>query len=128
MADEVPVKDSILNSIKKMCGLEPDYDVYDLEITTLINSTFATLFQLGLGPSLTQAYEIDGPENVWNEFTLGDTNLNSAKTLIFYKAKLAFDPPETSFGITAMENTAKEAEWRLNIYAEEKRHGTTQLA
>lgn len=125
MADETPaVRDSILNSIKALLGYDPDYDVYDLEIEMLINATFSTLHQVGVGQQ-TMAYQITGPDNVWSEFTLGDPNLNAVKTLIFYKAKLSFDPPETSYGITAMENTAKETEWRLNIYAEETRHGTT---
>jgi hypothetical protein len=125
MADEEPsVRDSILNSTKKLLGYDPDYDVYDLEIEMLINATFAKLHQLGVGPS-EAAYQITGPDNVWDEFTLGDPNLNAVKTLIFYRAKLSFDPPETSFGITAMEETAKEAEWRLNIYAEGKPYGIT---
>ena len=124
MADEEPaVRDSILNSTKKLLGYDPDYDVYDLEIEMLINAEFAKLYQLGVGP-LDAAYQITGPDNVWSEFTLGDTNLNAVKTLIFYRAKLSFDPPETSFGITAMENTANETEWRLNIYGEGLRHGT----
>lgn len=125
MAEPEPsVRDSILNSTKKLLGFEPEYDVYDLDIETFINSTFTKLHQLGVGdhPS---AFQINGPDNVWTEFTLGDSNLNDVKTLIFYRAKLSFDPPDTSFGITSMEETAKEAEWRLNIYAEGKRHGTT---
>src|SRR4030095_509953 len=124
MADETPsVKDSILNSTKRLLGIDPDYDVFDIDIEMLINATLSKLHQLGVGPT-TAAYQITGPENVWEEFTLGDTNLNGVKTLIFYRAKLSFDPPETSFGITAMENTANEAEWRLNIYAEEKKLAT----
>ena len=124
VADEVPVRESILNSTKQMLGIDADYDVFDLEIETLINATFATLQQLGVGEHLT-AYQISGPDNVWAEFTLGDVNLNPVRTLVFYKAKLSFDPPETSFGIAAMEKTAVETEWRLNVYAEGKRHGTS---
>ncbi len=42
---------SILKSVKKNLGLEPDYDVFNGEIVMHINTAFSTLNQLGLGPS-----------------------------------------------------------------------------
>ena len=124
MAD-IDVKDSILNSTKKMLGIDPDYNVFDLEIQTFINAQFSTLNQLGVGP--VGGYEIEGPDNVWSEFLNGDPNLNSAKTLIFTRVRLLFDPPETSFGQESMRKVAEELEVRLNIYGEGLRHpsGTT---
>lgn len=41
---------SILNSTKKILGIAAEYKAFDLDIITHINSVFATLQQLGVGP------------------------------------------------------------------------------
>lgn len=119
MADP-EVKDSVLLSIKKMLNVDPEDTNFDLEITTFVNGIFSTLHQLGVGPVF--GYDIEGPENLWSEFTNNDPQLSSVKTLVFTRAKLLFDPPETSFGQESMRKVAEELEWRLNIYGEELRH------
>lgn len=44
--------DSILNGTKKALGVDPSYDVFDHEIIMHINSTFSTLHQIGVGPTV----------------------------------------------------------------------------
>lgn len=114
--------DSILNSIKKILGIDPDYDEFDADIIMHINSAFATLDQLGIGPA--DGFMIDDDDAVWDDFLLGDTRLNSVKTYIGLKVRLVFDPPATSFGITAMEKQIAEHEWRLNVAREVTGAGT----
>ena len=46
MASE-KMNDSILSSVKKMLGLPEEYDAFDLDIITHINSAFTVLTQLG---------------------------------------------------------------------------------
>lgn len=111
MADE-----SILTSIKKLLGITEDYTEFDVDIIMHINSAFSTLNQLAVGPS--DSLFIVDKETLWDSFILGQPNINSVKTYVFYKVKLAFDPPATSFAITSMENQAKELEWRLNVVME----------
>ena len=42
--------ESILTSIKKLVGIAEDYTVFDTDFIIYINSAFATLNQLGIGP------------------------------------------------------------------------------
>lgn len=102
---------SILNTTKKLLGIEAEYTAFDMDVLMHINSTFATLHQLGVGPIV--PFEIEDEEAVWADFILDTPNINSVKTYMYMKVRLAFDPPSTSYGITAMEAQTKEYEWRL---------------
>lgn len=110
-------KNKILDDIKRPLGLEPDYDVYDPEIIMHINGVFATLYQLGVGPKERAAY-LETGEETWGTFfdnvNQGD-NLANVRTYIYMKVRLVFDPPTTSFAITAMEKQIQEIEWRINV-------------
>lgn len=114
--------DSILNSIKKILGIAPEYTEFDADVIMHINSTFSTLHQLGIGPL--DGFMIEDDEVEWDAFLLGDNRLNSIKTYMGLKVRLPFDPPATSFGITAMQEQIKELEWRLNVAQETPGLGT----
>ena len=103
---------SILDSVKKNLGLDTSFTSFDPDITTHINSTFLTLQQLGIGPE--SGFMIEDNTTVWVEYIGLDKNLNAVKSYIYLKVRLLFDPPATSFAITAMENQVQEFEWRLN--------------
>lgn len=111
--------DSILDSIKKKLGLGADYDVYDLDVMTHINTVFMSLNQLGIGP--TEGFSIEDAEVTWDTF-LGAQHsplLNAVKSYIFFKVKLAFDPPQQSFVIASYEKQIAELEFRLLILRDE---------
>lgn len=108
---------SILTSTKKILGIAEDYTVWDLDIITHINSAFSDLTQLGVGP--VTGFMINDPAQVWADFSDDDMQLNSVKTYIYLRVKLLFDPPSTSYAITAMEDQIEKLEWRLNIHREE---------
>jgi hypothetical protein len=108
--------ESILTSTKKLLGLAADYTEFDVDIVMHINSAFATLHQLAVGPT-NSLYIVDAT-STWTEFIEGQLNINSVKSYIYFKVRLAFDPPATSFAITSMENMAKELEFRLNVVME----------
>lgn len=105
--------ESILTSIKKLLGSEELDTSYDTDITVCINGVFLTLTQLGVGPS--DGFSIADKTKTWTDYLGSDKNLEAVKLFIFYKTKLAFDPPSSSFVIAAMERQAAEIEWRLNI-------------
>lgn len=107
---------SILISTKKILGIAEDYTVWDLDIITHINSAFTTLTQLGVGP--TAGYMIIDETDQWSDFIGDDLQLNSVKTYIGLRVRLLFDPPTTSYAITAMEDQIKQLEWRLNVHKE----------
>lgn len=116
-----PAARSILNTIKKALGLDPSYDVFDTDIVMHINSTFATLSQLGVGPE--EGFSIEDDSGTWQDFLgLVETNkLLFVKSYMYLKVRLLFDPPTTSFAIDAMKKNAEEYEWRLNVQADKPR-------
>jgi hypothetical protein len=109
----VAVKDSILQSTKKLLGLPAEEDAFDLDIITHINSAFATLFQAGVGP-LTP-YEITDANDLWDAFIQNKAQINDVKTYVYLKVRLVFDPPANSFTITPVEKQLEELIWRLNV-------------
>jgi len=110
---EVAVKDSILQSTKKMIGLEAEYDAFDLDIVTHINTAFATLFQAGVGPL--EGFSIEDESFTWNQFIGNRMEINGVKSYVFFSVKLAFDPPASSFGLANIEKQLTELIWRLNV-------------
>lgn len=108
---------SILISTKKVLGLADTYTVWDLDIITHINTAFSTLTQLGIGP--VGGFVIEDKIPVWADFIGTDKQLNSVKTYVFLKVRQLFDPPQTSYLISAMEKQIQELEWRLNTHREE---------
>lgn len=108
--------ESILISTKKILGLDANYTAFDMDVIIHINSTFATLHQLGIGPI--DGFMIEDGVPTWDDFLSGDKRLNSVKTYVYLKVRLLFDPPATSFAITAIQDQVREAEWRLNVVRE----------
>ena len=106
---------SILNDVKHMLGHTEDDTDFDQDILIFINGAFGTLTQLGVGPTV--GFQITGPDNQWNEFYT-DPRLNSVKSYIFLKAKMQFNPPDTGFVLTAMQEQIRELEFRLNVVAD----------
>lgn len=107
---------SILTSVKKMLGIEPECNHFDIDIIMHINSVFVILNQLGVGPE--NLYSITGPEESWSDF-FGDTQvIDLVKSYMYLKVRLIFDPPNTGVLHEAMERQIKEFEWRLNVQAE----------
>ena len=112
---EAIMEESILNTIKNSLGISEDCDSFDSVIMTHINLAFATLFQMGLGPE--NGYCITDKHNEWSEFTDSENLLNFIKVYIGSKVRLAFDPPQNSNVINAINAQITEIEWRLSIMA-----------
>ena len=113
------MEQSILKSTKKILGIAEDYDVFDLDIITHINSAFSTLTQLGVGPA--EGFMIQDDAAVWtgSTGTNVDFQWNSVKSYVFLRVRMLFDPPQTSYLISASERQIQELEWRLNVHREE---------
>lgn len=110
------MEQSILNSTKKVLGIDPTYDAFDEAIIMHVNSVFSILNQIGLGPALGFAIEDAGP--VWNDFLQDDLRMNDLKTYVHLRVRLLFDPPQTSFHMTAIKEQIEELEVRLSILRE----------
>lgn len=107
---------SILDSTKKILGIDESYTAFDLDILTHINTVFADLHQMGIGPQ--EGFAIEDKQAEWSEFIDQNVLLNAVKTYVYLRVRLLFDPPSTSFAISAMKEQIREHEWRLNVYRE----------
>lgn len=112
--------DSILFTIKKMLGLDDEYTPFDVDVTVNINSAIMTLTQLGVGPK--EGFHVSGYAEKWSDFLTNEVMLGGAKTYIYLKVKMLFDPPTNSFVMEAMKQQAEEIGWRLNVAAESVEH------
>lgn len=108
--------DSILLSIKSMLGIDANMNAFDFEIIQHINAAFTTVHQLGVGPD--DAFTVVNENTDWSEFASDPKLVNLAKSYVYKKVRLAFDPPTNSFLNTSIENQIKEDEFRLNMYGE----------
>lgn len=105
--------DSILDSIKKILGMPPDYDAFDTDLVIHINSVFGILAQLGVGPE--GGFSISDNTTLWKAY-LGDSkDLEMVKSYMALKVRLVFDPPTIGAVMDAMREQIREFEWRLNV-------------
>jgi hypothetical protein len=111
------MESSILISTKKVLGIPEADTSFDLDIIMHINTAFGVLMQLGIGPI--EGFAIEDELSVWNDFIdpIGSMNnlalQNIVRTYVFLKVKMLFDPPNTSYLISAMTEQIEQYEWRL---------------
>lgn len=110
--------DSILTSTKKRLGLTEEYQPFDDDIILYINSAFATLAQLGVGPET--GYSIQDESAKWSDYLGGNDRLNFVKDFVYLKVKLIFDPPTSSTVLKAYEDMIKELEFRITVEVDPK--------
>lgn len=106
------MSDSILKSTKRALDVPENYDVFDGSITMHINSVFSTLTQLGIGP--VDGFQIEDDVPTWTQYLEGNSKLNNVKTYMYLRVRYLFDPPTTSFLLTAIKDEIRELEWRIN--------------
>ena len=108
--------ESILTSIKKLLGIAEEYEQFDFDIISHINSVFAILTQLGVGPS--EGFSITDKYTIWDDYITDDLIIHPVKTYMFLKVKQMFDPPDRSAIADASNKVINELEWRLLIQAD----------
>ena len=109
--------ESILDTIKKMLGIDTEDDSFDGDIIVLINPIIYALAQMGIGPP--NGFIVIDKNNTWTEYIGGiPLNLEGVKTYIYLKTKLIFDPPTNTTTIEAMNRNTQELEWRMMLEVE----------
>lgn len=103
--------DSILNSVKKVLGIVPQYEYYDEDLILHINTVFAILNQYGVGDAA--GYFIRDANDIWTDFIGDDSRLNLVKTFVYAKVRIVFDPPSNSAAAEALKKFADELESRI---------------
>lgn len=96
---------SILQDTKTYLGLTEDDTSFDSEVKDAIDNALATATQLNreVGDLSSEA---DYPATALGRIL---------RQYVNYSVRLAFDPPQTSFAIKAIEALKQESEWRLTI-------------
>lgn len=108
--------DSILQTIKKLLGISPEYTQFDQDIIVHINSVFNILSQLGVGPE--DGFSINDEMSIWSDYLGEAKSLELVKSYIYLKVKLLFDPPMTSSVADSINRLISELEWRINVTAD----------
>lgn len=130
MADENQAKSlletSILDSVKKVLGMDPSYTAFDMDVLMHINSALATLNQVGIGPD--RGFLVMDNSSKWESVLDDDPNLLSAISYVWIQVRILFDPPQTSFALDAMKKQADEFLWRLNVRREGVKYPSTVTA
>ena len=109
--------DSILNSTKKLLGIDSLDESFDIDIITIINSTILSLSQMGIGPS--NGFVVTSIADKWTDWITSTTiNLEGVKSYMYLKTKLIFDPPTSSAVIDAFNKNLNELEWRMMLAVE----------
>lgn len=111
---------SILNTIKKLLGMTPEYTAYDEDVIVAINATFNVLYQLGVGPA--EPFSIEDKNTTWDMYTEDRKTIEMVKEYIFMKVKLIFDPPLNASVLESYKQMVSEYEWRLNVEDDIIRH------
>ena len=109
---------SILTSIKKLLGIAEEDTSFDQDIIMHINTVFAILAQLGVGPA--NGFSIEDDEAIWSDYLGNATNLELVKSYIYMKVRSMFDPPTSSILADAMNKNISELEWRINTTVDPK--------
>lgn len=110
------IYESILDSIKKMIGVDKDYGAFDIDLIIAINGVFTILNQLGVGSD--KEFSITGSEETWLDFFGITDAINLVKPYMYLKCKLIFDPPSSGVLNEALERQIAEYEWRIMIQAD----------
>lgn len=107
---------SILNTVKKTCGLTEEYSAFDQDILVLINGVILELTQNGIGPQ--EGFNVSDSTAKWADFIEDFPNAGAVATYISLKVRILFDPPTSSFALEAFKKQLDELIWRLNLEAD----------
>ena len=112
--------DSILDSIKKLLGIQPEYRAFDEDLIIHINTVFAILNQIGIGPR--EGFFIVDESTNWDEY-MSDINQASVRTYVYLKVRLLFDPPGSGILVDSINRMISELEWRLYLEGDSSKGG-----
>lgn len=105
-------EDSILNSVKKLIGIDKDDDSFDTDLIMCINSVFVTTQQIGVGND--DNFQISGAMEEWSDLPINQSAIGMVKTYVAHRVQQMFDPPSGA-AKDALERIIAEEEYRLNM-------------
>lgn len=112
--------DSILDSIKKLLGIQPEYRVFDVDLIIHINTVFVFLNQIGIGPQ--EGFFITDETTSWDDY-MTDINQALVRTYMYLRVRLMFDPPGSGILVDSINRMLSELEWRLYLEGDSPKGG-----
>ena len=109
------MEQSILTTIRTMIGPSASYEVFDTDLIIGINTAFARLCQLGVGPQI--PFKIHGDTETWDDFMSDDELSDEVKQYVYLKTRLIFDPPENGNVASSYQAQIDQLEWLLKEVA-----------
>lgn len=109
------MKESILTSIKKLLEIAEECEHFDTDLIIHINTFLTRLYQVGVG---TKGFFITDKTATWEDFLQDESKYQQAKTYVYLRVRLIFDPPTAGSAIEAFNETLRELEWLLCIDAD----------
>ena len=107
---------SVLNTTKKLLGLDADDDSFDSDICIGINSAILTLSQLGLEGN--EGFIVTDNTQEWSDYLNDNKLLPMVQQYIHLKTKMSFDPPQNSIVCENLKQIITELEWRIRMVSE----------
>ncbi len=119
------INDSILDTIKKQLGAEPEYDTFDSELIPQINSTLMVLHQLNVGPAVPVL--IEDSSTTWGDLVDDPVVAGFVETYVYLKTKLVFDPPTSATVLASLKESIAEFENRI-LYEADVQHTVEEVS
>ena len=105
-------EDSILNSVKKLIGIDEEDPSFDIDLILFINSVFVITQQIGVGND--DNFQITGPDETWSDLPIDQRAIAMLKTYVAHRVQQMFDPPSGA-AKDALDRIIDEEEYRLNM-------------
>lgn len=109
------MNESILTSIKKLLGIPEEYEAYDPDIIIHINTFLTRLYQVGVG---VPNFFIVDKTATWDQFLVDEAKYQQAKTYVYLRVRMLFDPPQSGAASEAFKENINELEWLLFVDAD----------
>ncbi len=101
------MNNSILVDVKTQLGYTEEANPYDQDIIIDINTALSALRQIGVGPE--EGFLVTDSTQTWGDLIKDKFELLvSAKSYVFLKVRLMFDPPSNATIIKSMQDNLKE--------------------
>ena len=110
--DEVVTDQSVLYSVKYICGIHPANHDFDHDLIPALNSVLFILYQEGLSD---KPYRVVDETLTWGDILLNGEHPEAISTIVEWvglRTKMIFDPPTSSALMDALKENIAELEWR----------------
>lgn len=101
----------VLSDVKVLLGVDPENKDFDAVLIMHINSAFMRLDQI-MSINYSPHFRIKGEDETWEMFC-DIEKFGMIPSYVSSKVRLLWDPPQTSYTLTSLQDSITEMEWAL---------------